>query len=151
MGPLLIRLRAELPGLLAALAVGVLLGGLLVGFEPVGGDPDRMYRPLKAELVAALAEGRLPFWSDRMGLGVPLVSESHVAAFYPPNLIAYRVLPVSTAYRLLMWLHGVALAVTTYAYGRRLGLQPWGSRWRRSRSLCAVSRRSTRLTSRFTA
>ena len=85
-------LRGELPGLFVTLAVGVLLGGLLVGFEPVGGDPDRMYRPLKAELARALAEGRLPFWSDRMGLGVPLVSESHVAAFYPPNLVAYRLL-----------------------------------------------------------
>jgi hypothetical protein len=133
MGRVSNTIRDELPGLVVTLAVGVLLGGLLVGFEPVGGDPDRMYRPLKAELARALAAGRLPFWSDRMGLGVPLVSESHVSAFYPPNLVAYRLLRVSTAYRLLMWLHAVALAATTYAYGRQIGLTPWGS------ALAAVS------------
>src|SRR5690349_15431999 len=84
--------RRGAPLLLALALVGTTLGGLLVGYEPVGGDPDRMYRPLKSELARALAEGRLPFWSARFGLGVPLVAESHVAAFYPPNLVLYRVL-----------------------------------------------------------
>jgi len=121
------RERVETPWLLATLAVGAVLGGLLVGYEPVGGDPDRMYRPLKEELARALRQGRLPFWSDAFGLGVPLVAESHVAAFYPPNLLFYGLLDVPTAYRLLMWLHVVALAALTYAYARSLGLTPWGS------------------------
>lgn len=121
------RRRVEAPGVLAAVAVGAVLGGLLVGYEPVGGDPDRMYRPLKTELARALRAGRLPFWSDRLGVGVPLVAESHVAAFYPPNLVLYRVLDVPAAYRLSMWLHGVALAALTYAYARSLGLTGWGS------------------------
>ena len=56
------------------------MGGLLVGYEPVGGDPDRMYRPIKAELASSLRQGALPFWSDKLGLGVPLVAESHAAA-----------------------------------------------------------------------
>ena len=144
-------LRREWPGLFAALAVGSLLGGLLIGYEPVGGDPDRMYRPLKAELARALREGRLPFWSDRFGIGVPLVAESHVAAFYPPNLAFYRFCDVSVAYRVLMWLHGVALAATTYAYARRLDLTPWGAHWPRWHSRSAAFRRSTRRTSRFIA
>ena len=76
---------------------------------------------------ARLREGRLPFWSSRFGLGVPLVAESHVAAFYPPNLLLYRVFDVSTAYRLSMWLHYVALVATTYLYARCLGLSTWGS------------------------
>jgi len=111
----------------ALLAVGVILGGLLIGWEPIGGDPDRMYRPIKSELARSLHDNRLPFWSDRLGLGVPLVAESHVAALYPPNWILYRVLSVSKAYRLAMWLHYVALAGAMYAYARRLGLLPWGS------------------------
>jgi hypothetical protein len=86
-----------------------------------------MYRPLKYELQVALRDGGLPFWSDRMGSGVPLVAESHVAAFYPPNLIFYRLLPVRLAYRLLMWLHYVALAGTTYWYARTLKISPWGA------------------------
>src|SRR5262245_9669148 len=98
------------PGPLVA-AVGVValaLGGLVVGYEPVGGDPDLLYRPIKAELARALAEGRLPYWSDRFGLGMPLAAESHAAAFYPPNWLLYRALEVSAAYRLAMLLHYLA-------------------------------------------
>jgi hypothetical protein len=119
--------RWGFPLAFAMLAVGIVLGGLLVGYEPVGGDPDRLYRPLKAELARALRAGRLPFWSDRFGLGVPLVAESHVAAFYPPNLLMYRYVDVSTAYRISMWLHYVALAAATFSYARSLGVLPWGS------------------------
>ncbi len=86
-----------------------------------------MYQPIKAELARALAEGRLPFWSDRFGLGVPLVAESHVAAFYPPNWLIYRLWRVGTAYRLSFWLHFAAIAAATYAYGRTLGIGPAGS------------------------
>jgi hypothetical protein len=118
--------RREWPLILALLLVGTIPGGLLVGYEPVGGDPDRMYRPLKSELARALEDGRLPFWSHRFGLGVPLVAESHVAAFYPPNLVLYRLLDVPTAYRLSMWLHYLALVATTYFYARCLGIAPWG-------------------------
>ena len=107
--------------------VGLVLGGLLVGYEPTGGDPGLLYRPVKLELARGLHQGTLPFWSDRFGLGVPLVAESHVAAFYPPNWALYGFFEVSTAYRLSMWLHYVALAGATFVYARRLGLQPWGS------------------------
>jgi hypothetical protein len=119
--------RIERPWLWATLAVALMMGGLLIGYEPVGGDPDRIFRPIKSELARALRAGHLPFWSDRFGLGVPLVAESHAAAFYPLNLILYRMLDVSTAYRWAMWLHYVAMVGTTYLYARRLGLTPWGS------------------------
>jgi hypothetical protein len=124
---LVLAVRREFPLVLALILVGMILGGLLVGYEPTGGDPDRMYRPLKTELSRALREGRLPFWSERFGLGVPLVAESHVAAFYPPNLLLYGLLDVSTAYRISMWLHYVALVATTYFLGRCLGIASWGS------------------------
>jgi hypothetical protein len=107
--------------------VGLALGGLLIGYEPIGGDPDRLYRPIKSELARSLHDGGLPFWSDRFGLGVPLVAESHVAAFYPPNWLLYRALDVAAAYRLSMWLHYLALAATMYVYARGLGLVPWGA------------------------
>ncbi len=117
----------DFPLVLALILVGIILSGLLVGYEPTGGDPDRLYRPLKTELSRALRDGTLPFWSDRLGLGVPLVAESHVAAFYPPNLLLYRFLDVSVAYRLSMWLHYLALVATTYLLGRSIRIAPWGS------------------------
>lgn len=119
--------RVEGPLLVVLAFVGLIMGGLLIGYEPVGGDPDRMYRPLKTELARALEQGRLPFWSDRFGMGLPLLAESHVAAFYPPNLILYRTLDVSAAYRLSMWLHYLAIAAATYFYARCLDLAPWGA------------------------
>ncbi len=42
--------RRHAPLILAVALAGAVLGGLLVGYEPVGGDPDRLYRPLKSEL-----------------------------------------------------------------------------------------------------
>jgi hypothetical protein len=107
--------------------VGLALGLSLAGPSPIGGDPDLMYKPIKSELARSLAVGLLPFWSDRFGIGVPLVAESHVAAFYPPNWLLYRVCNVRTAYKMAMWLHWLALAATTFAYARTLGISEAGS------------------------
>jgi len=113
--------------LATACVVGIVLYLTLAGFVPVGGDPELMYQPIKRELARALSAGRLPFWSDRLGLGVPLAAESHVAAFYPPNWLFYRLWDVATAYRLTMWLHFLALALATFAYARGLGIGREGS------------------------
>ncbi len=106
--------------------LGLALGGLLVGYEPIGGDPDGMYRPIKTELARPLQRGEFPFWSDRIGVGIPLVAESHAAAFYPPNWLLYGALSTPAAYRLAMWLHFAATGLTTYLYARTLGLEEWG-------------------------
>lgn len=123
------RLRwvARRPVVVPMLLVGAVLSPLFLGVEPVGSDADFMYRPIKEELARGLRAGVIPFWVDRFGVGVPLVAESHMAAFYPPNWVLYRLLPVAPAYRLSIWLHYVAVAGLTYAYGRRLALTPEGS------------------------
>ena len=108
--------------LAAVCVVGIVLSPVLFGYAPLGGDPELMYQPIKVELSRALSAGRLPFWSDRFGLGVPLVAESHVAAFYPPNWVFYRVWDVPTAYRLTMWLHMLGLVAATFVYARGLGI-----------------------------
>ena len=110
--------RREYPLILALFLVGTILGGLLVGYEPVGGDPDRLYRPLKTELARALHDGRLPFWSERFGLGVALVPRAMSRPFIHRISLLYRLFDVSTAYRLSMWLHSLALVATTYGYAR---------------------------------
>ncbi len=107
--------------------IGLVLAIAWAGPRPIGGDPDLMYKPIKSELVRSLAIGRLPFWSDRFGIGIPLVAESHVAAFYPPNWLLYSAFGLHTAYLLSMWLHWLALAVTTFAYARTLAISLTGS------------------------
>jgi hypothetical protein len=119
--------RETIPPVVACLFVGLLFAGLLIGYEPVGGDPDRIFRPIKAELAHSLRKGQIPFWSERLGMGVPLVAESQVAAFYPPNWVLYRAFDVSTAYRLSMWIHCVGIAAASYAYSRQIGISSWGS------------------------
>ncbi len=118
-----------------AVICGVVLALFLswAGPYPIGGDPDLMYKPIKSELARSLATGSLPFWSHHFGIGVPLVAESHVAAFYPPNWLLYRIFDVHSAYPMAMWLHWFALAATTYAYARTLGITQSGS------ALAAVS------------
>src|SRR5262249_22768348 len=86
------------PGVMTVALAGLLVGRLPIGFEPVRGEPDRLYRPLKQELSRAMTVGRLPFWADRFGLGIPLVAESHVAAFYPLNWLLYPSGNVTFAY-----------------------------------------------------
>ncbi|MFO0950982.1 MAG: hypothetical protein U0835_07490 [Isosphaeraceae bacterium] len=120
--------RVDRTPLFAALAaVALTTGGLLVGYSPLSGDPDNLYRPIKFELGRSLGQWSLPFWSDRFGLGAPLAAESHAAAFYPPNWVLFGLLDTMLAYRLEMWLHYLALVLTTYAYARALKIGPWGS------------------------
>lgn len=113
-----IIIRSLFPVVLAAILIGPLLAGLM----PFGDDPVLLYQPIKQELSRALAAGRLPLWSDRIGLGIPLAAESHVAAFYPPNWLFYRIWDVATAYR-------VSMAVHLLALWRRLSRTPeaWAS------------------------
>jgi hypothetical protein len=117
----------QAPWLAAGLAVCLTVGGLALGRAPVGGDPEYLYRPIKSELGRALRSGALPFWSDRFGMGVPLVAESHAAAFYPPNWLLYGLLDVRTAYRWEMLVHYIALVAATYGYSRCLRISPWGA------------------------
>ena len=60
------------PFSVSLLIVGLVLCPLFVGIEPIGGDPDMMYRPIKFELARHLRQGTLPYWSDYFGLGTPL-------------------------------------------------------------------------------
>ena len=119
--------RKHAPWLTAVAVIALAMSSLFIGYEPSVGDPSCLYRPIKTELAAALAKGTLPFWSDHFGLGTPLAAESHAAAFYPPNWVCYRLLSVSAASRLMMWLHYVAIAAATFAYARVLGISPWGA------------------------
>jgi hypothetical protein len=108
-------------------SIGLALALAWTGPRPIGGDPDLMYKPIKSELARSLAAGHLPFWSDRFGIGVPLVAESHVAAFYPPNWLIYSIFDLNTAYLMSMWVHWFALAAATFAYARTLGISHTGS------------------------
>jgi hypothetical protein len=119
--------RRVIPLFSALSAVGITLGGLLIGQGTVGHDPDREFRIFRFIRAEELRQGRIPYWSDRFGLGVPLIAESQVAAFYPPNLLFDRAFDALTAYDLAAWSHYLFLTAAVYVLARVLGLAPWGA------------------------
>lgn len=117
---------------LRAFSVAMALFGIfavfqLAGFEVVGGDPDRFFRPLKSELVRSLKSGELPLWSDRFGFGMPLAAESEVGAFYPPHWLIYPAFGTSVGYRISQCLHQCMALTFTFFLARRLGALPLGA------------------------
>ena len=91
----------------AALLPAVVLLGLLAVFAAAWAariveTPDRWLwnfdmpkidYPLAVYAHEALANGQLPLWNDRLGLGFPLYAEGQVAPFYPPSWIAFQLSP----------------------------------------------------------
>ncbi|MGH2377861.1 MAG: hypothetical protein ACRDGT_05240 [Candidatus Limnocylindria bacterium] len=83
-------------------------------------DLPKLDYPLAVLFHEALAEGRLPLWSDRLGLGFPLYAEGQIGAFYPPNWIVFR-LPPLVALDVTRVLHLTFAGVGTALIALRLG------------------------------
>ncbi len=54
----------------------------------IQGDLIQLVAPSGAEVRRAFAEGRLPFWNDRVGAGMPLLADPQAQAFQPLVLLA---------------------------------------------------------------
>jgi hypothetical protein len=83
------------------LAVASLLASMVViRFSGFGGpslwnvDSPQASFPLASFFHEALVNGRLPFWNDRLNLGLPLYAEGQIGAFYPPNWLIYQLPPI---------------------------------------------------------
>jgi hypothetical protein len=60
-----------------------------------GLDLPKIHYPLASFYHEALAEGRLPLWSDRLGMGFPLYAEGNIGAFYPLNWLIFQLEPLA--------------------------------------------------------
>ncbi len=87
----------------------------------IGGDTYTYFFPQKQYLSERLQAGEFPLWNNRTGHGYPLVAESQTAACYPPNLIAYRLLDVNTAYNAIQISHYVFAFAGVWLFARKLG------------------------------
>lgn len=117
------RFAAAWPyGVLAALALigfeRLIFSGLILG----RGDVYSYFYPYWAVRNAALLSGRLPLWSPDLFMGVPLLANSQLGTFYPPNwLITPLFVPTGVTFSLL--LHLLWALIGAYRLGRRaLGL-----------------------------
>ena len=87
------------------------------------GDINWLFLPIRTELARALAQGRLPLWSPGLQAGFPLFAEGEVAALYPLNLIAYRLLPAALANSYLTLFNLAWASIGMYLLVRSSGLR----------------------------
>ncbi|MBI2094591.1 MAG: hypothetical protein HYT89_00275, partial [Candidatus Omnitrophica bacterium] len=59
----------------------------------IGGDYWVQFYPWSRFFADSLKAGNWPYWTDRIGLGFPLIAEGQVAGYYPPNILSFIGLP----------------------------------------------------------
>jgi hypothetical protein len=86
------------------------------------GDIYTYFYPYWAARSAALAAGYIPLWSPDVFMGVPLLANSQIGTFYPPNWLLTPLLPPA-AVTLSLLLHAAWAQFGVYQLGKRtLGL-----------------------------
>ena len=111
-------LAALIPLVTAVLLTVVFWLNLWTGGGFVGGDTYSYYLPQKAWYADRWQAGELPLWNSLAGHGYPLIGESQTGAFYPVNVVLYRLLDIHTAYNVSHLGHYIAAFVLTFLFAR---------------------------------
>jgi len=107
--------------------LSVLLGLVLIFFYKLAftdwilarGDTYAYFYPYWAARDAALSAGRLPLWSPDLFMGVPLLANSQLGTFYPPNWLTIGLAPPD-AIRISILLHIGWAALGAFWLARRV-------------------------------
>lgn len=83
------------------------------------GDTFAYFYPYWHARDAALAAGRLPLWTPDLFMGVPLLGNSQLGTFYPPNWLTITLTPPD-AIRISIIVHIIWGALGMYVLGRRV-------------------------------
>ncbi|MBK9123867.1 MAG: hypothetical protein IPM16_12220 [Chloroflexi bacterium] len=122
----------RLPAVLTIAAAAIAL--TLLGFHHVAfnglifgkGDAFHYFTPLWAARDVALRSFDLPMWTDQVFMGVPLLADSQLGTFYPPNWLTVW-LPAWDALKVSVLIHVAWAAAGALVLARRsvgLGLVP---------------------------
>ena len=115
-------LRWLVAALLSIVVAWIFWAPLFRGGGLVGGDFYPYYLPQKQYLSDSLAQGVLPLWNDRTGLGYPSLGESQTGVFYSPNVAIYSLFDGQSGYNVSQLTHYVLAFLFTFGFARQLGL-----------------------------
>ena len=115
-------LSAIIPLVTAILLSVIFWSKLWTGGGFIGGDTYTYFLPQKVWYADRLQAGEFPLWNSLAGHGYPLVGESQTGAFYPSNVVLYRLFDANLAYNISHLAHYLATFVVAYLLARRLRL-----------------------------
>ncbi len=87
----------------------------------IQGDLIQLVAPSQVEVRRAFAEGRLPFWNERVGAGMPLLADPQAQVLQPLVLLALP-FPLGAAAGVTAALRVLLALVFTFLFLRRVGL-----------------------------
>lgn len=79
--------------------------------------------PAKFFLSESLKRGELPLWNKDIGTGYPMLAEGQIGAFFPVNLLLFRLLPFFLAWNLGYLVTFLTSSLGTFLYLRALGVR----------------------------
>ncbi len=83
------------------------------------GDTFLYFYPYWTAAAEALRAGRLPLWNPDLFMGAPFLANSQVGLFYPPNWLAWWLLPAPYAVSATILVHLFIAGAGTYLAARR--------------------------------
>ncbi|HSP15724.1 MAG TPA: YfhO family protein [Thermoanaerobaculia bacterium] len=108
-------------------ALWILIACIVIFFSPALLGSTFFFRDLyllfygkKVLFAEALRQGQIPLWDPLMHGGQPFLNEPANSPFYPFNVL-FLVLPILTAFNLLLVLQFVICALSAYFLGRAIG------------------------------
>lgn len=83
-----------------------------------------LFDPDTSLAVAELDHGRLPTWNPSIAGGAPFLGQALYGALYPPNLLLWRLMPLTTSYAWGAALHVFIAGLGLCVFARALGASP---------------------------
>ncbi len=87
-------------------------------------DMFHIFYPGRLYLTESLRQGSLPLWNPYIFSGHPLLGDTNIPNYYPPNLLAALILDPAQALPVLAWLHVILSGTLMYLFLRTLTLRP---------------------------
>ncbi len=91
------------------------------------GDYWVQFYPWSFYYSQVIKTGHLPYWTNSVACGFPMVAEGQVGAYYAPHLIMYLFFPFFAAYTWSIPFHIATGGIGFYLYAQKLGMNKEGA------------------------